>query len=264
MADYSIPHTAAYGVQAYALSSLRPQGQGEGAPFSPTASASDPAQPSGDQVSLSPAGKRLSAGLKASALPEQGDKKTGDTKQPATKGKSQQPLNEAQLRQINQLKKRDNEVRTHEQAHLAAAGQYATGGPSYSYQTGADGRQYAVGGSVPIDTGAEPTPEATIMKMRTVKRAALAPADPSAADRQIAAQAAMQEMQAIQVVQAQQLPGNQNAPSGAAGEKESKPAEVPVKNNSPKSPDTLSTTNEPSDATRTMMSTAYKAMASLA
>jgi hypothetical protein len=97
---------------------------------------------------------------------------------------------------VQKLKKRDTEVKQHEAAHLAAAGQYAAGGPSYTYQTGPDGRRYAIGGEVPIDVSREKTPEQTIQKMRIVRQAALAPAHPSGADHAIAASASMKESEA--------------------------------------------------------------------
>ncbi len=52
---------------------------------------------------------------------------------------------------------------------------------------------YAVGGEVKIDTSPERTPEATVSKMQQVRRAALAPADPSGTDRAVAAEAAQAE-----------------------------------------------------------------------
>jgi len=96
---------------------------------------------------------------------------------------------------IQKLASRDRVVRAHEQAHAAVGGQYA-GGPHYQYQRGPDGVAYAVGGEVPIDVGRESSPEATIEKMQTVRRAALAPADPSPQDRQVAAEASQIEAQA--------------------------------------------------------------------
>ncbi|WP_163336754.1 putative metalloprotease CJM1_0395 family protein [Desulfopila sp. IMCC35008] len=107
-------------------------------------------------------------------------------------------LTTAEQTQLRQLKSRDLEVKTHEQAHMAAAGQYAASGASFTYQRGPDGNRYAVGGEVQIDIGKESTPEETIQKMETIGRAALAPANPSPADRQIAAQAAMKASQARQ------------------------------------------------------------------
>lgn len=94
----------------------------------------------------------------------------------------------AKLEEIQQLAERDREVRNHEEAHRAVAGRYA--GPiAYDFVQGPDGRRYAVSGEVPIDLSPAPTPEQTAAKMDQVRRAALAPADPSPADRQIAAQA---------------------------------------------------------------------------
>lgn len=106
-----------------------------------------------------------------------------------------QQLSEAEQLEIKQLAARDREVRAHEQAHMAVGGQYA-GAASYEYQRGPDGVNYAIGGEVPISTGAEPTPEATLRKAQIVRRAALAPAEPSAQDRRVAAAAAQMENQA--------------------------------------------------------------------
>ena len=82
-------------------------------------------------------------------------------------------------------------MRVHEQAHLDAAGAHARGGPSFTYQKGPDGKVYAVGGEVPIDLSpVADNPQATIQKAEAIQRAALAPAEPSGPDRQVAAQAA--------------------------------------------------------------------------
>lgn len=110
-------------------------------------------------------------------------------------GKSE--LTDEERQQVEQLQKRDTEVRRHEQAHKAAAGQYARGGASFETQTGPDGRSYAVGGEVSIDTSPiEGDPQATIRKMQQIQAAALAPAEPSGQDRQVAAQAAQAAQQA--------------------------------------------------------------------
>ncbi|WP_406663269.1 putative metalloprotease CJM1_0395 family protein [Gallaecimonas sp. GXIMD1310] len=94
-----------------------------------------------------------------------------------------------QQKVVRQLKSRDQEVRAHEQAHRSAAGALAQG-TQYSYQRGPDGQRYAVGGEVSIDTGkVAGDPQATINKARTIIAAALAPAQPSAQDRMVAAQA---------------------------------------------------------------------------
>lgn len=102
-----------------------------------------------------------------------------------------QKLSTEQRAVIAQLAATDRHVRAHEQAHLAAAGPYATGGPSYSYHTGPDGNLYAVGGEVNLDVSPDPAdPEKTLQKARVIQAAANAPADPSGQDRMVAAQAA--------------------------------------------------------------------------
>ena len=100
-------------------------------------------------------------------------------------------------KQVKELKERDREVRRHEQAHKAAAGGLANGGPKFEYETGPDGRRYVVGGEVNIDTSPVPgDPQATIQKMERVRQAALAPGEPSAQDRAVAAQASAAQRQA--------------------------------------------------------------------
>lgn len=107
--------------------------------------------------------------------------------------KTDNELSEEELRQLEKLRQRDQEVRAHEQAHIAAGGQYVRGGANFEYQRGPDGKLYAVGGEVSIDASPVPNnPSATIRKMETVIRAALAPAQPSAQDYQVAARAQME------------------------------------------------------------------------
>lgn len=104
--------------------------------------------------------------------------------------KAEAQLLQAEQNEIRELAARDREVLAHEQAHMAVGGQYA-GSMSLSYERGPDGRLYAVGGEVSIDTAPVPgDPQATIDKMEQVRRAALAPAEPSSQDRAVAAQAA--------------------------------------------------------------------------
>lgn len=98
--------------------------------------------------------------------------------------------------ELAELVSRDREVRAHEQAHSAVGGSYA-GAPTYTFKSGPDGKRYAVGGEVSIDTSPVPNdPQATLRKMEIVIRAALAPAEPSAQDRSVAAQATAQAAQA--------------------------------------------------------------------
>ena len=107
-----------------------------------------------------------------------------------------QTLTEQEKAEVRELKERDAEVRRHEQAH-ARAGAPHTGMPSYDYETGPDGKQYAIGGNTPIYISPVPgDPAATIEKMRVVKAAAGAPAEPSGQDRAVAARADAQMREA--------------------------------------------------------------------
>ncbi|VXC98473.1 conserved hypothetical protein [Pseudomonas sp. 8Z] len=122
-----------------------------------------------------------------SARKEQGERSSSD--------KSEQELRQEAL-EISDLAQRDREVRTHEQAHAAVGGQHA-GSPTYRFERGPDGQRYAVSGEVGIDASAIPgDPEATLQKMEIVRRAALAPAEPSAQDLSVAAMAQAQAAQA--------------------------------------------------------------------
>ena len=135
----------------------------------------------------------------ATAVDEQGEaqpKEQQTSASQSTKAQIASTLTEQEVKQVQELKARDREVRAHEAAHLAAAGSLATG-VSYTYQRGPDGVQYAVGGEVGIDTApVAGDPEATLAKAQRIRAAALAPAEPSAQDLRVAAQAAQLAVQA--------------------------------------------------------------------
>lgn len=104
------------------------------------------------------------------------------------------PEAEAQLRK---LKQRDQEVRAHEKAHIAASGGNAVGAPHYEYQRGPDGKQYAIGGHVDISLStSDSDPEESEKNARQVRRAAMAPGQPSGQDMAVAAKAARAEAEA--------------------------------------------------------------------
>jgi len=105
-------------------------------------------------------------------------------------------LTAEEQKDVEELKRRDKQVRAHEMAHVAAGAGLVRGGPSYEYEVGPDGKRYAVEGEVSIDTASEMEPEATIAKMQRVKRAALAPSEPSGTDRAVATQASRTEAKA--------------------------------------------------------------------
>lgn len=147
--------------------------------FAASAQSGNPASVSRGQVD-----QPLEAG--SANRPNSPDKNTEASPQNA---QSEQGFSPEELKQLTELKARDREVRAHEQAHQAVGGQYA-GAISYTFQRGPDGAQYAVGGEVSIDVSpVTGDPQATIEKMRVVRAAALAPAEPSGQDRAVAAEA---------------------------------------------------------------------------
>jgi len=114
-------------------------------------------------------------------------------------------LSDSQKAKVLELKRIDAEVKAHEQQHLAAAGGYATSGAQLSFVQGPDGKRYAVAGEVSIDSSSENSPELNLTKARIIKRAALAPANPSSADRSVAAAATQMEAQAAQELLSQRM-----------------------------------------------------------
>jgi len=129
--------------------------------------------------------------------------------------REEQQYQQAVDRQVRELSARDREVRAHEAAHAAVGGRYVTGGPSFTYQRGPNGRFYAIGGEVSIDVSAVPAnPQATLDKAETVRRAALAPAQPSPQDLRVAASATQLASRArveIAIQQREQRLEQQNA-----------------------------------------------------
>jgi len=171
--------------------------------------------------SLQPQGKESLAN--STDKPNELDKSASDKPNESTE-KSTKPSNAAEgikeldlreQRMVTQLQQRDREVHAHEAAHLAAAGSLAMGGANFSYQTGPDGRRYATGGEVQIDVSAVPgDPQATLAKSEQIRRAAMAPAQPSAQDVSVAANAG--RMSAEARVEIMQLRLNSNESEGDA------------------------------------------------
>lgn len=122
-----------------------------------------------------------------------------------TEKTSPDTLTAEQVAELRRLQAEDKSVRQHEQAHLSAAGGLAVSGARYSYEKGPDGISYAIGGEVSIDTSPGRTPEETLRKAQTIQAAALAPADPSAQDRSVAAEAAQMAQQAQQEITQSQI-----------------------------------------------------------
>ena len=121
-----------------------------------------------------------------------------DNSDPSAKTPGQNQKDQAKQAEINKLQSVDREVRAHEAAHLAAAAGLGASGPSFQYERGPDGKMYAVGGEVHINTSGAATPEETLAKARQIRAAALAPSQPSSQDMAVANQAGQMEAQALQ------------------------------------------------------------------
>jgi len=174
-------------------------------------------QESVDQVRLSQAARQALAALTHQVdYPGQTQNSTaiaaGSRK--STRGTNHQDENDdpRQLsagaqQKLMELEKRDREVKIREAERAALGGRYS-GAPKLSYVIGPDGKCYVVESKVNVDMGVVAgDPEATIKKAEVIRSAALATAQPSPQDRNIAAQAAHMKLKA----QAQLLAENNAA-----------------------------------------------------
>ncbi len=199
---------------------------GHGSPVRAESSDNGPSRGPDAIVELSPQAARAAQADSGTNTGENTSEEQGSdngaeaSRDKATNG---QELTQEDQEQVDELKERDQEVRRHEQAHKGSAGSLAQGGPTFSFQRGPDGKQYAVGGEVQIDTSpVDGDPAATIRKMQAVRRAALSPAEPSSQDRSVAAQAARAAQQARQELREQSADNGEQAGSapsvdGASG-----------------------------------------------
>ncbi|MDQ1244768.1 MAG: hypothetical protein QG565_1108 [Campylobacterota bacterium] len=120
-----------------------------------------------------------------------------EEKKSTEKSKSPSELSIDERRLVQDLQSRDTEVRAHEAAHQGAGGGM-TGGASFSYQKGPDGRMYAIGGEVSISIPSGSTPQETIRNAQQAIAAAMAPADPSGQDFAVASSAMVMLIKAQQ------------------------------------------------------------------
>lgn len=105
-------------------------------------------------------------------------------------------LDASEQQYVRELAAIDASVRAHEAAHVGAGAGVVSGGASFGYTRGPDGKMYATSGEVPITMKEGRTPEETIQNARQIASAAMAPADPSPQDYKVAANAAQMEAQA--------------------------------------------------------------------
>ena len=81
------------------------------------------------------------------------EQQTGDGSESGREGNSQtgeEELTQQEQREVSELKTTDAEVKAHENAHKAAAAGLSTSAPNYEYETGPDGKEYAVAGDVNV------------------------------------------------------------------------------------------------------------------
>lgn len=95
-------------------------------------------------------------------------------------------------RVLEKFKRLDAQTRAHEQQHAVAGD---TKGPiSYNYQTGPDGKLYATGGHVRLDTSLPSDPDAALAKLDKLSNSASAPIGMSGADAAISRAANLNKM----------------------------------------------------------------------
>lgn len=205
--------------------SARP-GSAQPNPARPDAAQPDAAQPDAGTF----AGDEGEGGPRRDRPETSGEPSTGG-RTPRRAGTASLELSQEDARRVNELRARDREVRSHEQAHISAANGLA-GSPKFELKSGPDGRQYAVNGEVSIDVSPGRTPQETLKRAATIRAAASAPAQPSGQDQNIAARAA--QMAADARVELARKEAEARAPresSGAPAPSEP-PAEVPDTTNS--------------------------------
>lgn len=96
------------------------------------------------------------------------------------------------LKVLDKYQQLDAQTRTHEQAHAASG--LAAGGITYNYQMGPDGKLYATGGHVRLDTSLPKDEDAAQAKLTKIQNAATAASQLSGADAQIARTASLNKM----------------------------------------------------------------------
>ena len=113
--------------------------------------------------------------------------------------KDKNPANptDEEKRSIQELKKRDSDVRSHEARHMKNHDVIPIGGPQYTYTIGPDGKPYATGGKVAITTGVTSNPDVALRKARAMRDSALSSGDASPQDLGAAESAKAMEMEAL-------------------------------------------------------------------
>ncbi|WNO08704.1 putative metalloprotease CJM1_0395 family protein [Teredinibacter sp. KSP-S5-2] len=191
----------------------------------------------------SPSEINLSAGYGDNKEVEQtAGQASKDTEKDDVESKKERAELKLEQEEIRDLASRDREVRAHEQAHMAIGGQYA-GAAQYQFKRGPDGVSYAISGEVPIDVSKASSPEETIRKAEIVRRAALAPAEPSPQDRRVAAMATRMESDARQELNTQRVDEANNEEQNSSEEQDSQTTATASANDAEAKPNYGATSN---------------------
>jgi hypothetical protein len=154
------------------------------------------------------------------------EEEKGPKKESNDSGPAAQELSEQDKKEVQRLQQRDAEVVAHENAHKAAAGGLSNGAIHFDTEKGPDGRNYRTGGHVNINTSKGKTPEETLQRAASIKRAALAPAEPSGQDRSVANKASQMESEARQELAEQRVQEASERAEEAKQNQESNPAQA--------------------------------------
>lgn len=95
-------------------------------------------------------------------------------------------------RVLEKFKRLDSQTKAHEQQHASLAD--TKGAISYNYQMGPDGKLYATGGHVRLDTSLPQDKDAALAKLDRLSKSAGAPSELSSADASIARAANLNKM----------------------------------------------------------------------
>lgn len=125
--------------------------------------------------------------------------------------REQRGLSEDEEREVADLEAADGEVRAHEAAHIASGGGL-TGAPTFITVQGPDGKSYAIGGQVSIQTSGD----ASEGELEQVRKAATAVPDMSSADARAASVASDQlASRQARAAETYEAVADASSPSGA-------------------------------------------------
>jgi hypothetical protein len=140
-----------------------------------------------------------------------------DLAQPTGQLRAETELSHEELQKLRELERKDQQVRTRDMAFLAAAGG-AAGSVSLEYETGPDGRRYAVGADIKLDTSAGATPEQTMAKARALRAATMSARSDSSTDASAAAKAVRMEAEARAEIERERAAERERAVDQAASQ----------------------------------------------